>query len=296
MSTICGARLFPLKKDKVGGVRPIAVGEVLRRVTEKILSKLPLTTESMTALLPLQTAFAGRSACEQVGLTVQALVTRTPDTAGWLLCQIDISNAFNTVSRAAILKGVAAGAPHLLPWAAQSLQPSSLFCGTTVIPSEEGGQQGAPLSPLFFALAIHEAISSCPPVARNLWYLDDGSLFGDPASLHHALVALQPSLAGIGCLINWKKTTIWGPGIASASQWPEHIPLDSPLRLASLTPYSRESGVKVLGIPIHGKASTQFVRDCLEEQLAKQQKALDRLGALPDAQVQHRPSLLLRRL
>ena len=59
------------------------------------------------------------------------------------------------------------------------------------------------------------------------------------------------------------------------------------MRLASLTPYSRESGVKVLGIPIHGKASTQFVRDFLEEQLAKQQKALDRLAALPDAQAQH---------
>ena len=82
VSTICGARLFPLKKNKRGDVRPIAVGEVLLRVTEKILSKLPLTTESMSALLPLQTAFAGRSTCEQVGLTIQALVTRTLDSAG----------------------------------------------------------------------------------------------------------------------------------------------------------------------------------------------------------------------
>jgi hypothetical protein len=53
--------------------------------------------------------------------------------------------------------------------------------------SSEGGQQGAPLSPLFFALAIQDTIANCPTVAANMWYLDDGTLVGDIPSLRECM-------------------------------------------------------------------------------------------------------------
>ena len=93
------------------------------------------------------------------------------------MLQLDIKNAFNTVHRSRILEGVGSMARHLLPWAQQSLQASSLLLGEGVVPSSEGAQQGAPLS-LFFSLAIHDVISSCPTSLVNVWYLDDGTLVG----------------------------------------------------------------------------------------------------------------------
>ena len=82
--------------------------------------------------------------------------------------QVDVPIAFNSVNRSAILDSVHTRAPHLLPWALQSLQPSTLYSGEHTIPSTQGGQQGAPLSPLFFSLAIHDAITASPPEATNL--------------------------------------------------------------------------------------------------------------------------------
>ena len=48
---LCAARLVPLKK-KDGGVRPIAVGECLRRVAAKWLIRSPAAQGAMSAVLP----------------------------------------------------------------------------------------------------------------------------------------------------------------------------------------------------------------------------------------------------
>ena len=67
---LCAARLFPLKK-KNGGLRPIAVGETVRRLFEKVMMGLPETRKVCESLLPVQCGFGSHNVCEQITLSLQ---------------------------------------------------------------------------------------------------------------------------------------------------------------------------------------------------------------------------------
>ena len=54
------------------------------------------------------------------------------------------------------------------PWPAMGIAVAADLLGEGVVPSSEGAQQGAPLSPLFFSLAIHDIITSCPTSLVNV--------------------------------------------------------------------------------------------------------------------------------
>ena len=80
-------------------------------------------------------------------------LTATDPEGDCAVLQVDLSNAFNSVSRSAVLAGVAHLFPHLLPWAILSLSvPSTLYSPMGHILSAEGVQPGSPLGPLFFQL------------------------------------------------------------------------------------------------------------------------------------------------
>jgi hypothetical protein len=279
--------LLPLRK-KDGGIRPVAVGETFRRVTEKALIKMPATQAVMASLAPTQTAFGGKNACELVAMTFQHLILQAAGDSQWVLLQVDIKNAFNTVQRSAIHKALLRRAPHLLPWASVCLQPTPLYVDDSIIESTEGGQQGAPLVPLLFALAIHDVVRSVPACPANFWYLDDGTIGGSLEQAEAALRHLVPSLADLGCQVNWSKTTVWGPGLpdtATQAGLPETG--FEFLRQATVVPFQAGSGVKVLGIPVHPSFDSSFVRDCLESAVDKQENACKTLSALRDPQIQH---------
>lgn len=60
-----------------------------------------------------------------------------------------------------MLESVWEMALHIYPSVYSSYQyPSSLFFGSSCIKSEEGVQQGDPLGPLLFRIAIHPIVSS----------------------------------------------------------------------------------------------------------------------------------------
>ena len=63
-SYLCGATLLAMKK-KNGGLRPIAVGEVLRRLTSKCLSRA-VQSDSSDVLTPLQVGVGVKGGCEAV--------------------------------------------------------------------------------------------------------------------------------------------------------------------------------------------------------------------------------------
>ena len=54
--------------------------------------------------------------------------------------------------------------------------------GDEIIESAEGVQQGDPLGPLLFALTIHTLVGSLQS-PLNCWFLDDGTLGGDPETV-----------------------------------------------------------------------------------------------------------------
>ena len=124
------------------------VGDTLRRLAAKRMMSDRLTVNTLAALRPSQVGFGGKNTCESLGISLQALVDNCPLGDTWILATGDITNAFNTVERQAVLEGVARLAPHLLPWASRSLGvPSPLFCGLHEIKSQYGVHQGNLLGP-----------------------------------------------------------------------------------------------------------------------------------------------------
>ena len=88
-SYFCGANLFGAKK-KDGGIRPIAVGEILRRLVSKAAMRV-LSKKAEQLLSPLQLGIGVRGVCETV---VHALREATKDNNSFVV-QVDFRNAFN---------------------------------------------------------------------------------------------------------------------------------------------------------------------------------------------------------
>ena len=76
-ATLGGASLTPLRKPD-GGVRPIAVGETLRRGVGKALLKVSALSRSLGKLAPLQVGVGIPNACESVGVGLQDVVDSLP--------------------------------------------------------------------------------------------------------------------------------------------------------------------------------------------------------------------------
>ena len=77
-------------------VRPIAVGEVLRRLTSKSLSRA-VQSDAFDVLTPLQVGVGVKAGCEAVVHSVVHILDRAdlPVLSRWILL-IDFSNAFNS--------------------------------------------------------------------------------------------------------------------------------------------------------------------------------------------------------
>ena len=154
------ANLIPLKKPD-GGVRPIAIGETLRRLIGKALMHVPKLVGELRSLAPLQCGVGVVNACESIGQGLQALIPSLPEDGDWVVLQVDISNAFNSIDRTEVLKGTATRAPTMYPWLRTLYgQPAFLFCQGRVILSKTGVHQGCPLGPAAFAAGMQKAAES----------------------------------------------------------------------------------------------------------------------------------------
>jgi len=89
---------------------------------------------------------------------VQAQVEALNGSTGWLLMQLDLKNAFNSISRPAILEALERQCPSMTPWVRQAFQPAPPLVGREVKWSTRGVQQGDPLGPFLFAAGIHAAL------------------------------------------------------------------------------------------------------------------------------------------
>ena len=118
---VTAANLIPLKK-KSGpkDVRPIACGEVLRRLVEKVILRKHLPAVK-THLEPEQVGVGIRDAATQTAIACSQLLPKLVQQPKMGLLQIDLKNAFNSVLRAAVLRQVQQKAPHIFQWAKWSL-------------------------------------------------------------------------------------------------------------------------------------------------------------------------------
>ena len=171
-SSFFGATLIALSK-KDGGVRPISVGNTLRCLAGKACM-FKVSCNLTDEFQPHQMDVCIPSGAE-VAVHACRNFIRSEDSNSILL-KIDFQNAFNTVKRDAILHKVKESLLQIFPFVFQAYaQPTDLFFGKESLLSKEGVQQGDPLGPLLFLLAIQDLISDCDS-KFNMWYLGDGTL------------------------------------------------------------------------------------------------------------------------
>ena len=80
--------------------------------------------------------------------------------------------------------------------------------------SSQGTQQGDPLGPAFFALAIHpilESTAGTPGIDWDVFYLDDGVLVGEADALLQTLELLTDQFEKVGLKVNTTKCKLWSP-------------------------------------------------------------------------------------
>ena len=209
---LCGDSLLALKK-KDSGIRPIAVGEILRRLFAKCLCRLS-SQKAASLLVPLQVEVGVPGGCEAVSHALNGLVASVGDTTLAIL-QVELKNAFNTLDWSSFLRQVADQFPELLRWVEFCYsQPSWLKFGNSLVLSACDVQQGDPLAPLLFAITIHPIIvalkNQFPDLACNIWYLDDSSLVGD-VNLAQVFPHLVSYMAKVGLEISVEKCEAWSP-------------------------------------------------------------------------------------
>lgn len=194
-----------LKKD--GGIRPIAVGSVFRRLSAK-MSCFQVKSDLLSYLSPNQLGVATKLGSESCIHAVRTFV-HLPENAKKILLKIDFSNAFNSINRDSMLNQVLEKVPSLYPFLSQCYRnPSHLFFGNNIIPSEVGCQQGDPCGPMLFSLTIHPLVKSITS-DLNVWYLDDATLADTPENVLENFKIIVKMAKEIGLQINPSKCELF---------------------------------------------------------------------------------------
>ena len=174
LEALVASRLIPLDKGE-GAVRPIGVGEVVRRVVSKCVMKV-VKPEVMEASGSLQLC-AGQTSGTEAAIHAMRNIFDADETDAILL--IDASNAFNSLNRAAALHNLRILCPIIATYAINTYRlPTRLFVvGGQELKSSEGTTQGDPLSMAIYAISLQPLITSLQNASstKQCWYADDAS-------------------------------------------------------------------------------------------------------------------------
>ena len=168
---LVAGRLIPL--DKKPGVRPIGIGEVVRRIIARATTTV-LKPELVDSTAPLQTC-AGLKGGIEASIHAMRRIFDEPETEAILL--VDASNAFNALNRKVALHNIQYTCPEFATFITNLYQcEAELFLSGTdeTIYSREGTTQGGPESMGFYAVST-KPLTKPEPGVKKLFYADDGS-------------------------------------------------------------------------------------------------------------------------
>ena len=222
---LAAARLIALPKGE-NSVRPIAIGEVLRRLVARTIC---LQEKSLMAeiLSPTQYGVAVSGGLDLIFHQIQAGLEAHGD---WGLFKCDLKNAFNSVAREAFFQEVSNNIPSILPFTKLLYgQPSPLIykgsdgSTNTEIRSCQGVHQGDPLGPFYFCLAIPPVLKKLTENHKDLHvsaFFYDINLMGPPEWIESALPELVEGFKECGLQFQQQKSEIFHPDAASL-KWAE---------------------------------------------------------------------------
>ena len=282
------APVTPLcKRD--GGVRPIAVGETLRRLVGKLWMKR-ISAKAQAYLGDSQVGVAVKGGAEAVVHAVQRAATDLGNGRNDVaVLQLDLANAFNLVSRRAFLRVVRTEFPELFPWVQYTYGANApwLWYGDIRWRSATGVQQGDPLGPLLFALALRALMDDLDPkikqwdkesggdgVVLRVFYCDDGVFIAKHKILQRILEYFESPLAkSYGFHLRANKCQVWWPSAPSA---------EDKYGYPSAVVQKYCTGTRVLQAPIGDLASIEAM---VMDQVKDAELLLEAIADLPDAHV-----------
>lgn len=214
------------KRDEEGRLqcRPIAAPETLYALAAKAATIEALPDVKAALAKEKQLGVKVSSACEAIIASIEVVMEDGDEDANdervCLALQSDASSAFQTVSRAAVLKAVHKYAPRLVPfvrlfygkdsrlvWGRRG--PGNTSC--VIIVSSDGVRQGCPPAMLCFYLDALKATQVAHPDVFIPSCADDTTVIGEPAAAAAAFVTLRTNMKAIG---------IWARTCPSATVFP----------------------------------------------------------------------------
>ena len=185
LSLLWECRLVPLMKED-DGVRPVGIGEPLRRIIGKCVLKV-VGGDVQMAAGALQT-------CAGVDSGVEAAIHAMADTFNSVDCEavllVDAENAFNRINREVSLHNIQRICPSIHTYLNNCYkEPSRLHLGDgTFIYSKEGATQGDNLAMAMYSLSTRkpiEELKTAAPETVQAWFADDSA---DAGKLAHIKV------------------------------------------------------------------------------------------------------------
>ena len=183
LTAFIACRLVAL--GKCPGVRPVGIGEVVRRIAGKaILSVTGMAVQEVTGAL--QVCSGQQGGCE-AAIHAMRHVFSESNTEAVLL--VDATNAFNQLNQQAALQNIMRLCPEIAPAIVNTYRLNTqLFIDGEIILSKEGTTQGDPLAMAMYAIAtvplIHQLDASSS--VRQVWFADDAQQLG--GSFHRLMI------------------------------------------------------------------------------------------------------------
>ena len=279
---LCGARLHAGKK-KDGGLRPIAVGELLRRLVSKCAAAA-VADKAAAYFAPHQLGVGMKGGCESIIHATRQAVDKAGDK---FVMRADLINAFNVADRATALREVEQHFPELLPWVITAYStPSHLIFGSTNIWSRSGFHQGDPLASLLFSLVLHPLVleiqEQVSTLDLNAWYLDDGTLVGTVPELRQVVDIMVREGPARGLILSTAHTTR-APSLPKTTVWSKLDVTGDDDPLGKGVPRVRGLGITLLGAPL---GHLGYEAELLQEKVNKVQEITSLLPDIQDPQIE----------
>jgi hypothetical protein len=196
-----GTSLLALRKGD-GGVLLIAIGCTLRWLVAKV-GCAGVVSQMVEYLSPLQLGYGTRHGAEAAVHSARTYLKELEPTN--VMVKLD---PFNSIRRDKVLAAALEHTSDMYPFIQSCYSFSShLFYDDSILLSQEGVQQGDPLSPLLFYLVLHLLIQKLQSELRIL-YLDDGLVGGSCAEVLQDIKLIQAEAPHLGLHLSLHKSEI----------------------------------------------------------------------------------------